>query len=160
MKTKILLLFFLSVLLFSCSSDDNEPEPQITTYRIVNNAERQPNENVSELDGTLYEVTVLKYIDDDLAGQDDLDPISAGGGKSNKIEISEDVEKIKVSFKWLPESSPYYDILDLDRVYTASFTYINVGEDNEIIIDGNTLVRNTAAFAPEKENMTFMQAIR
>ncbi len=152
MKLKFLLFAFSIFCLFSCEKDDQEEEVKITTYQVINNTELNESDNISELNGTLYQVTVLKYRGEDLAGQDNLEnPIEPNGGSSDVIEISDDIDKIKISFEFLPESSSYYDIVDLDRLYTASFTFLENGVNNEVVFDGNTLVKNNPSSSVNDE---------
>ena len=131
---KKVLLLALVFTLFSCEKE----EPK-TTYQIINNNEFDYT-GFQYLDGTLWEVIVFKYIGDDVAGQENLDPINPDGGTTEMIEIDDKIEKIKVSFKLLPRESEYYDLSSNVRKYVVSYTFLDKGENNVVIIDKNTLI--------------------
>ena len=137
MKKLFLLLTLFAVV--SCSEED-VPEVKITSYQITNNMDTYESD-YEFLDGTLYDVIVFKFIEDDLAGEDQLDAISPDGGTSDVIEIDEQVTKIKVSFKFLPERSEQYDLAE--RRYLASYTFITKDINNEVEINGNSMIQGT-----------------
>ena len=56
------------------------------------------------------------------------------------IEIDDKIEKIKVSFKMLPKESEYYDLSSNVRKYVVSYTFLEKGVNNVVIIDKNTLI--------------------
>lgn len=134
---KLLLLLSVFVLV-SCSKDDEETSN--TSYQIINNAHFE-NSNIEGADGTLYDIIVFKFIGDDVAGEDNLDNIPANGGTSDVIPIDERIDKIKVSFKLIPEEADQYDISD--RMYTTSYTFITDGQVNTVTISNNTATQRT-----------------
>jgi hypothetical protein len=135
------VLIVLALISFSaCNKSDDTPEK--TTYQIINNMEDQGDE-IEYLDGTLWEVTVFCYIGDDIARQDNVDPVEPDGGESDMVEVKKEIEKVKVSFKLLPKASSLYDISANNRKYVASFFYLDKGKNTDIVIDGNTMVGPT-----------------
>jgi len=143
---KFLSLLTLALVFYSCSkNDDSEPEIKITTYQVISNVEKQET-TVEYLDGTMYEVVVFKFIGDDLAGEDSLDPI-APGKVSNKITISEDIEKIKLSFKFVPRESSVYD--SAERRYLASYTFINKNSENKVVLKESSMLQSTLKIASQ-----------
>lgn len=133
---KALFFTMLVFVFFSCEKDEDSSK---TTYQIINNCTYNES-SIDYLDGTMWEIIVIKYIDDDIAGQDNVDPVSPDGGKSDIIEIDNDVEKLKVSYKYLPQESEYYDLDINERKYVAAYTYLDEGENNVITITNSTLV--------------------
>ena len=142
MKRAKLLTLLLSAIvllgLISCEKDEKDN----TTYEIINNTEHYES-SMDYLDGTLWEVVVYHFIGDDVAKQENLDPIAYGGSSSGKIEIDNNIEKIKVSYKLLPRESQYYDLSANDRIYVVAYKYIKEGENNKIEIDGETMVNGS-----------------
>jgi uncharacterized protein YcfL len=132
---KLLVLLATASILLAC---EKEPEIEKTTVQIENNTSFDES-SIKELDGTLYEVELLTFIGDDMSGQISLTPINSGT-ISNKIEIDAKVEKVKLSFTLLPYDHEYADVLDIERNYTASFTFITKEENNIITLNSNTLI--------------------
>lgn len=132
MKKNVIWLFLLFT---SCSLFENP-----TTIEVINNNEYYTS-TVPYFNGTMYEVSILLYVGDDLAGQESTNPITTGGGSSGIIEIDEDIEKVQVSFKFLPRESEYYNEEFNDRMYTSAYTYIDKGENNIIELNENTLLQ-------------------
>jgi len=131
------LALLLSIVFFiSCEKD----EPVITTYiQVVNNSTEM--ESVDPyLNGAIYDVVIFTYIEDDVSGQVNIDKVGPEGDVSDKIKIDNKVTKVKLSFEFIPPESDYYEALDLDRQYTVAFTFIDKGENNQIIIDDNTMI--------------------
>lgn len=128
---KIFLLACILVLFVSCK--------KTTTYQIVNNSSFDTSQEY--LDGSLYEVRVFEYIGDDIVKQDNISKISYGGGISKEIEVENDVQKVKVSFRMVPPESTYYE--SFSRVYVVAYSYLKEGENTIITIDNNTMVSHS-----------------
>ena len=132
------LIFFLSLIpLFACSKDDDAP--QSTTYQIINDMPIFEND-YDYLDGTVWEIVVYCYIGSDIVRQDNIDSIAPLGGKSRLIDVGDNYEKVKVSFKLLPEKSIYYHMAE--RYYIISFLEIKQGENNIMKINDDTMSSN------------------
>jgi len=136
MKKSILLLA-VSILLFtSCSKDE---ESNVTTYQIVN--EMSYTESTSEyLNGSLWEVVIYQYIGDDIAKQNNIKSVKYGGGKSDKIKVEDNVDKINMSFRLLPEEDPHYDKSFNNRLYVKAFTFVKENTNNIITVDDETRI--------------------
>ena len=131
-------LFVIAILFALAASCTKEP---VTTYQITNNAEGYEHSD-PYLNGTLYEVIVFHYIGEDIAGQQNLDPIAPDGGISKQVEVPDNIEKVKLSFKILPPESENYSSPVVVRKYVVAFKYLTKGEHNDIMVDGGTLVSN------------------
>lgn len=141
MKVIWYLAFFL--LLTSCSLFENP-----TTIEVINNNEKLEN-SFQQLNGSLWEVVVFCFRGDDVVDEIHLDPIRAEGGTSGIVEVDQDIEKVKVSFKLLPDDSYYSGLDDNYRRYTVSYTYLDKGEHNIITIDGETFVSGSLTKSTE-----------
>lgn len=132
---KNVIYLFVAVILFAACEKD---ESSKTTYEVVNNSEKFVS-SMEYLDGTLWEIVVYQFIGDDIVKQDNLDPIAYGGTTSGKIEVDNNVEKVKLSFKFFPKKSEYYDLSSNNRKYVVAYTYIEEGKNNIIEVDGETM---------------------
>jgi len=103
----------------------------------------KPASTTEYLDGSMWKIVVYCYIDSDIVRQDNIDQISADGGKSNMIEVPVNYEKVKVSFKFLLSQSPYYDMTENHRQYVVAYTSLETGKNNVITITDNTMVGPT-----------------
>ncbi len=137
---KLITIIFVAALLLSCSKD----EPTPTTYQLVNAMESDSDPDFQYLDGTLWEVTVFCLDKDgDVVREDNLQPIPAGGGKSESKELTANIEKLVVSFKLLPKQSEYYDLELNYRMYTVTRFVIVPETENEFKITDSTNVKGT-----------------
>lgn len=140
---KILFLLVMFAAFVACSKDDDEKD---STFRIINNREKYESTYDKYLNGSLYEVIVFEYDENgDNVGQINVDDISADGGMSEKIQVSSTCVKIQISFKLLPEQSPNYDLSSNARKYVSSLGVIKKGENTDIVIDDNTIVKNSSS---------------
>jgi len=140
MKATFLTIATFFVILFVSCEKENDPEPELTTYRIINNKEKWVNEDGLEY-GILWDVVVFCYVGDDIARQDNLEPIHQGD-TSEKIEVEPNFEKVKVSFRFFSENQYYNYPLDYPgrRIkYVMSFYFLKEGENTDIIIDEETM---------------------
>lgn len=140
MKTKLLLFGIILLAAASCKKSDKS-----TTYQITNNMTK---ETVSDLEpllnGSLYEVIVFEFNDkDEVVKQENISKIESGGGKSEIIEVTPDVVKVKVSFKMLPKESAYYNLSNNVRKYVKAYSYLPSEQNTNISIDGNTMVSSS-----------------
>lgn len=110
-----------------------------TTIEVINNSER-PETVYQQLNGSLWEPVVFCFRGDDVVDEIKLDPIRTDGGTSGIIEVDNEIEKVKVSFKFVPDDSELADQIDNDRRYTVSYTYIEKNEHNIIYIDYDTFL--------------------
>lgn len=139
MRNLIFIVFCLFIT-YSCSKED-QPEP--TTYQILNAWEKTTSE-VEYLDGSIYEVVVFCYNDkDEIIREDNFAVVNSGGGRSEKKPVTENIVKVKVSFKFLPPQSPLYDLSSNVRKYLVTINYLTPGTNNEIVITENTMIKNT-----------------
>lgn len=135
---KLLLLPAFLLLIISCQKDD-EPE---TTYQILNNSSKITTID-PYLDGTMWEVVVFCYAGEDIVNQDNINEIGPDGSYSEKINVTPDVTKIKVSFKLIGPLSDYYDEDFNIRKYIVAFTVIQKGKNNLVTLDGDTMIGNS-----------------
>lgn len=134
-KLLFTLLVASLVVVASCSSDDESA----TTYDISNNLSISES-TVPYLNGTMYEVVVYQYIDNNVVKQDNIKQVNSGGGKCQKMEVSNNVNFLQVSFKFLPKESPLYNDSYNQRRYVVVKTPIKKGTHHSIIISGDTMV--------------------
>ncbi len=92
------------------------------------------------LNNTLYSANLMLYKGSDFIGEIALGDITPGGGKSQIVELEDNVEKVKVRFNFFPS---YQTQFDNPIKYTAQFYLINANADNQISITGETLVSNS-----------------
>mgnify|MGYP003589026556 FL=1 len=92
------------------------------------------------LNSTLYNANLMLYNGSDFIGEIALGDITPGGGKSQIVELEDNVEKVKVRFNFLPS---YQTQFDNPIKYTAQFYLINANEENEITLTDETLVSNS-----------------
>ena len=135
MKT-FLLIAIVAILFFGCKKDE---VPAKTSYQIINNATRMNISTDQYLNGTLWEVVVYCYIGTDIVRQDNIVSVLPGGGKSNMIEVPLNYEKIKMSFRFLPPQSEFYDLSLNNRHYVVAFTVLGKGQNNVITITDDTM---------------------
>jgi len=139
------ILFFLtisSLIFFGCKKDKD------ATYQILNNSSKYQS-STQYLDGSIYEVVVFEYRGNDVVKEVNINKVSYGGGKSNKITAHEKTEKIKVSFKLLPKESPYYNLSSNYRKYTVQYYYLKKGENTIAEINDKTMVSGSITSAKE-----------
>jgi hypothetical protein len=141
MKLIWYLAFFL--LLTSCSLFQNP-----TTIEIINNNEKL-QDSYQQLNGSLWEVVVFCFHGDDVVDEIHLEPIRAEGGTSGTVEVDQDIEKVKVSFKFLPDDSEIADLIDNDRLYVVTVTYLEKHEHNVITVDGETFLSRSLTKSTE-----------
>lgn len=125
------------VVLISCKKEED-----MTTYQIINNAELELTD-IQYLDGSMYEVIVFHFKGDDVIHQDEIIKIEAGGGKSEIIDVSDGCEKLKLSFRFLPEQSDLYDIPANSRKYLVDFTVVEQGKNNILTLTGQTMISDS-----------------
>lgn len=131
---KIIFILLCLFLVISCKKEETP-----TTYQIINNM-TPITSAMQYLDGSIYEVVVFHYYNSDIIKQDEFSKISCNGGKTAITDIPEKSEKIKVSFKFLPPESAYYDYSSNDRKYIIAYTIVEKGKNNVITINDNTMV--------------------
>ncbi|HEY3373389.1 MAG TPA: hypothetical protein VGK10_21270 [Prolixibacteraceae bacterium] len=133
---KILLIAIMSILFFGCKKDEDSAK---TTYQISNNTTRINTSSDPYLNGTMWEIVVYCYIGSDIVRQDNIVSVSPGGGKSDMIEVPSNYEKIKVSFKFLPPQSAYYDLSLNNRKYVVAYTLLGKGKNSIVSISDDTM---------------------
>ena len=131
MKKMMILMILGSVILMnSCKKP--------ATVVVQNNV--TPLDYEYGLNSTLYDANLMLYNGSDFIGEIALGDISPGGGKSQTVELEDNVEKVKVRFRFLPSSQTQFDN---PIKYTAQFYLINANADNQISITDETLVSNS-----------------
>lgn len=131
--------FIILAALLNSGCEKESPEAITTTLKVVNNTTRVHYDEEPLLTGSLYEVILFAFIENDLSGEISMEDVHPEGGESEIIEISNEVTKVKLSFTLLPPQSDYFP--EIDRSYTASYKFINQGELNEITIHDNTMLQ-------------------
>ena len=144
-KSTLIVLF--SLLLFSACKKESIP---VTTYYLSNDVTKQIS-SVPYLDGTMYEVVVYCYKGNDIIRQDNIDPIAPDGEISKKIEVPAEVEKIRVSFKFLPPESSSYSLTSNYRRYVVTSYLLKAGVDNKASLNDDTMLSNTISSAFDKK---------
>jgi len=137
-------MLFLSISIFLLLSCEKEEIPDPTTYQVKNLNEKNITVIDPYLNGSLYDVVVFCFNEKgDIVRQDNFDKIEADGGITNKTEVTDDIVKVKVSFKFIPKESQYYNLSSNVRKYLVVYNYLDRSTNTEIIIDGNAMVKNT-----------------
>lgn len=143
----------LPILFSSCKKDEVTPP---TTYQIFNNMTKSTS-TMPYLDGSLYEVVVYCYLGADIVRQDNYDAI-APGQKTAIKEVLPTYTKMKVSFKFLPPASDYYNMASNTRKYIVTYTPLEVEKNTISEINDNSMV-SSSMNAPSKSNSTQMSKI-
>jgi len=156
---KVLLVFTIVVIasffLLGCKKEIE------ATYQIYNNCSSVSSAYEPLLNGTLYEIVVFEYFGSDVVREKNIDRIAVGG-KSGVITAHEKAEKIKVSFKFLPKESSYYNMSSNNRKYTVQYYYLKrEKKDNKIIaeLNGNTMLSGSINPTGKSQGVTIKQAI-
>lgn len=134
MRIKPSYLLLLLLIAASCESDP-------TTYQIVNNKEFVVSENDPLVDGSLYEVVVFVYFEDDIVRQDNVSAVAPDGGVSSTFEVPETCEKIRISFTSAPSASESFRLAEGARQWVGHYDTLEIGRNNRIIIDDSTHIR-------------------
>ena len=154
-KLSLILLTVLSFSFLSCSKDS----PVLTTYQIFNNSTKSTT-TIPYLDGSMYEVVVYCYTGVDIVRQDNYDAIEPGQKTAMK-EVPSTYTKIKVSYKMLPPASAYYDSSTNYRLYTVSYTLLEVEKNTVSEFNDNSMVSTskipTILNSLVKRNITFIK---
>jgi len=58
-------------------------------------------------------------------------------------EVTPDIVKIKVSFKFLPRESPFYDLAANNWKYTVSYYYLTPESNTTAVLNENTMIKGT-----------------
>lgn len=120
---KIIFALMLAVLFAFClTSCGNEENDSPTTYQIVNNSSK-----------SLYDVIVFCYVGNDPVREDVVSNIYSDG-ESRIVEVPDNYEKIRVSFK-----DKYYS--DVSRRYTVSYKLLEKGKNTIFELDDNTQIQ-------------------
>ncbi len=134
------IIFGLAIILSFASCSKKEELP--TTYQIFNSTTPVVTA-VPYLDGSVYEVIVYHYSGESIIQQDNIDEILTGGGKSRLMDVPDNTDLIKVSFRMLPSYAPnYYDEWNI-RLYMLDYRIIERGKNNIIGINGGTYISDT-----------------
>ena len=133
MRKLLFLLTISSLIIFGCKKDKD------ATYQILNNSSKYES-STQYLDGSMYEIVVFEYHGNDVVKEVNISKIGYGGGKSSKITAHEKTEKIKVSFKFLPKESQYYNLSSNNRKYTVQYYYLKKGENTIAEINDKTML--------------------
>jgi len=140
MKNQLLLVAIMLLALASCKKD----EPSKTTFQIINNVTKYNSDFEPLLDASMYEVVIYGYNEkDEVIKQYNFTKIASGGGKSELTEVTSDIVKVKVSFKFLPPSSAFYSMSENFRHYVKAISYLTKESNTTIVIDDNTMSGNT-----------------
>jgi len=97
-----------------------------TTYQISDNLKLYPP--VEFIDGSLWEVIVYYFIDDNIVKIDSINPILTGE-VSLKIKIPSNYQKMKFSFQLAPKKSQYYFGVANCRRYYGNFIFLEKGKN-------------------------------
>lgn len=143
--------FLFVVLILIVSASCKKDESVSTSYYIVNNSEVQES-SFEHLDGTMWETTIFCFDKEgDVVREDNLGAIPPDGGTSKHMEVTNNIVKIVVSFRFLPKESPFYDLDSNNRKYTLTRFSLVQGDKNKIVVDGNTSVKGTLSFVGTNE---------
>jgi hypothetical protein len=135
---KKLFFLFIAIVFFSSCKKTTLP----TTYQIFNST-TPISTGIQYLDGSVYEVIVCHYSENKIIHQDTIDEIDAKGGKTALIDVPAKTELLKVSYKFLPSKSPYYNIAWNVRFYLVDFKIITRETNNIIGINGSSYISDT-----------------
>ena len=123
---------FVLLLIICISCDDNLISTEslqtetLTTYQISDNLKLYPP--VEFIDGSLWEVMVYYFIDDNVVKIDSINPILTGE-TSSKIKIPSNYQKMKFSFQLAPKKSQYYSGCANCRKYYGDFILLEKGKN-------------------------------
>lgn len=126
------------ILFISCNEailpieSQSSPSVTPTTYQISDNLKLYPA--VEYIDGSLWEVVVFYYVGKGIVKVDSISPVLTGG-KSSKIEIPSNFEKMKFSFQLAPKKSQYYFGQANCRRYFQDFILLEKGKNTLIEIN-------------------------
>jgi hypothetical protein len=148
-------LFIVLIIIVFCSSCKDEQLP--TTYQIFNSSNRLVT-NINYLDGSMYEVIVYHYSGTKIIQQDSFDKIATAGGKTGLMDVPANTDLIKLSFKFLPPESPFYNDPWNARYYMIDYKMITRGDNNIFGINGGSYISDT--IVKSNNNIDFLQAIR
>lgn len=160
MKKLIFLVAIIGIMATGCKKNDSKPAP--TTFQIQNNVS-QTNTGIESLDGTLWDVVVFSYDDnDDVVHQDNITSISYGGDISNKITAENNTTKVKVSFMLLSPDSPYSGSFINVREYTVSYFSLVPHQNNVVTIDGQTMMQTHMKSSKQQSTLskTLLQLVK
>lgn len=146
-------LMFFGLIFSSCE----EFETIKTTYQVYNNSESYSSDVDPYLNGSMYEVVVFCFAGNDVVREDNYKKIAIGE-KTKMKDVPESVTKIKVSFKFLPKESAYYDMSSNNRKYVVSYTLIEKGKNVVAEINENSMVGSS--LVKEQSEGTFLKSIK
>ncbi len=155
---KVLFLLLMVAAFVACSDDDDDEK--VSTFCIINNTAKYESSIDEYLNGTMWEIIVFEYDEEgDNIGQKNVEAVPYGGGKSEKIQVSNSCVKIQVSFKILPEESRNYGMSSNKRQYIQSLGVIKKGENIDVILDGDTMVGYQPNVKSTEKNCTPIDCI-
>lgn len=127
---KKLVFFLFMIICISCDdnliSTESLQTETFTTYQISDNLKLYPP--VEFIDGSLWEVIVYYFIDDNIVKIDSINPILTGE-VSLKIKIPSNYQKMKFSFQLAPKKSQYYFGVANCRRYYGNFIFLEKGKN-------------------------------
>ena len=153
MKQLRLMALALAILTAFGACEKTE-EVKDTTVQIDNNVTPLAY-TIPDFDGTLWEIKIIEYIGDYMSGEVTVNPV-APGAISGKVKINNKTEKVKISFTFVPSTSTYYNSIG-GRKYTASFTFLNKGENNIVVINDQTLISGSIKSSLAKPIKNFFE---
>lgn len=127
---KKLVFFLFAIICISCDdnliSTESLQTETLTTYQISDNLKLYPA--VEFIDGSLWEVMVYYFIDDNVVKIDSINPILTGE-VSLKIKIPSNYQKMKFSFQLAPKKSQYYSGVANCRRYYGNYILMEKGKN-------------------------------
>lgn len=136
MKKIMFLLALLPMFVFTACSKDDDKEPQLGSYQIVNQSYFEGGK-VSELDGTMYNCIVVEFDkDDNPVKQDYIGTIKSKTGKSDIIETDSKCSYVAVTFYMLPDQSKYESINK--RLMIGKTFQVNFGKTTIVTMTNKT----------------------
>lgn len=133
MKKVYLPVWILSLLFTACSRTP-------TTYEIRNNKALYINADDPLEEGTLYNLTVFCYIDGYIARQDNLAPVGPRGDLSERIEVPEAVERIRIAYTIVPKESDNFQKAEGFLRFVAESYYLDPHRNTVVEINDSTEV--------------------
>ena len=147
------ILFFTVLLLFSgCTKEERF---NLTTYQVKNDCNPYSNPVDEYLNATLWEIVVFCYNEqNEIVRQDNLEPLSTGGAISPMKETTKDIVKVKLSFKWLPPQSIYFDEESNARKYVVTTFYLTEEENTVIVVNDNSMISGNLTLKSLSDSLT------
>lgn len=128
-------LILISVVSISCSSK--------TQFQIKNGLQLDESNKDSDIDilrklnGTMYATKAYMYVNDELAGDIYVGDI-APSSESAKITVPNNVDKIRIVFKFMPDDIEFMNEFKV----LVGYRYMEQGKTTAIFVDAHSSIKD------------------